>query len=120
MAELGTKPVHEDANEVLTPPEAPPRDPMEAELPDDLTAAAIKIVERYADRHLDKSDTPQLFSVYVVWQCHILGNRKWLISTTLPDGMYYEVTYAAGAMQFYLDAYKKFENVCIPAKRLYA
>lgn len=24
---------------------------------------------------------------------YILGNAKWLLSTTLPDGMYYEVTY---------------------------
>jgi hypothetical protein len=120
MEEPETKPVHEDANEVLTPPEAPPRDPMEADLPDDLTAAATKLVEIYAASHLDKSDPKQPFSVYVVWQCHILGHRKWLISTTLPDGMYYEVTYNSARMEFYLDAYKKFDNVCIPGKRFYA
>ena len=106
--------------EVAAACEAPPRDPLDAELPDELTAAAVKIVERYAAGHLDKSDPPQPFSVYVVWMCHILGHRKWLLSTTLPDGMYYEVTYNSARMEFYLDAYKKFDNVCIPGKRLYA
>ena len=39
-----------------------------------------------------------------------------LLSTTLPDGMYYEVTYNKAKDEFYLDAYKKFENRCIPNK----
>ena len=30
--------------------------------------------------------------------------------TTLPDGMYYEVTYNGDKKEVYLDAYKKFEN----------
>ena len=63
--------------------------------------------------HLDKSDPYVQFDVYVVWQCCILENRKWLISTTLPDGMYYEVTYDYHKGCYYLDAYKKFENRCI-------
>lgn len=45
-----------------------------------------------------------------LWQCYILGNAKWLLSTTLPDGMYYEVAYNKIKDEFYLDAYKKFEN----------
>lgn len=62
------------------------------------------------------SDPKQEYDVYVVWQCYILGNAKWLLSTTLPDGMYYEVTYNKIKDEFYLDAYKKFENRCIPNK----
>ena len=72
----------------------------------------IEIVRKYVEEHLDKSDQKQEFEVFVVWQCYILGNAKWLLSTTLPDGMYYEVTYNKVKNEFYLDAYKKFENRC--------
>lgn len=75
----------------------------------------IDIVRDYAFDHLDKSDGVVEFDVFVVWQCYILGNAKWLLSTTLKDGMYYEVTFNKAQNEFYLDAYKKFENRCIPA-----
>lgn len=75
---------------------------------------AINIVRNYIINHLDKSDEIPEFNVYIVWQCYILGNIKWLISSTLLDGMYYEVTYNKQKNEFYLDAYKKFENQCIP------
>ena len=75
---------------------------------------AIDIVRNYIINHLDKSDEIPEFNVYIVWQCYILGNVKWLISSTLLDGMYYEVTYNKQKDEFYLDAYKKFENQCIP------
>ena len=73
----------------------------------------IEIVRKYVEEHLDKSDQKQEYDVYVVWQCYILGNAKWLLSTTLPDGMYYEVTYNKAKNVFYLDAYKKFANMSI-------
>lgn len=73
----------------------------------------IDLVRKYTKEHLDKSDPEVEFDVFVVWQCYILGNAKWLLSTTLPDGMYYEVTYNKSKDEFYLDAYKKFENKCI-------
>lgn len=74
------------------------------------------IVKNYILEHLDKSDFTNhepLFNVYIVWQCKILQNWKFLISTDLLDGMYYEVTYNGDKEEWYLDAYKKFENVCI-------
>lgn len=76
----------------------------------------IEIVNNYVEEHLDKDFPMPEFEVYVVWQCYILSNAKWLLSTTLPDGMYYEVTYNKVKDEFYLDAYKKFENRCIPNK----
>lgn len=79
----------------------------------DINVRAVGIVIDYVKEHLDKSDGEVDFSVFVVWQCFILGNAKLLISTTLPDGMYYEVTYNKEKREFYLDAYKKFENRCI-------
>ena len=91
--------------------------PLKTDKPD-LNAEATKIVRDYVVEHLDRSDPQGDFQVYVVWQCHILGNRKWLMSTTLPDGMYYEVTYDSLKGFYYLDAYKKFENRQIPTFKI--
>lgn len=74
---------------------------------------AKQIVSDYAKEHFDKTETVPPFDVFVVWNCYILGNQKALISTTISDGMYYEVTYNAAKDEIYLDAYKKFENRCI-------
>lgn len=75
---------------------------------------ALKIVRNYIEEHLDKSDAKSNFEVFTVWKCKILQNWKYLISSTLPDGMYYELTYNGDKREFYLDAYKKFENRAIP------
>ena len=74
---------------------------------------AKEIVKNYALEHLDKSDIAPEFEVFIVWQCKVLQNWKFLLSTTLLDGMYYELTYNGDKDEFYLDAYKKFENQCI-------
>lgn len=84
----------------------------------DYNIEAVNIVVNYIKEHLDKSDGDIDFQVYVVWQCCILGSRKWLISSTLPDGMYYEVTYDYHKGIYYLDAYKKFENRAIPVNQI--
>ena len=75
--------------------------------------AAIKIVRKYIESHLDKSDGPIEFEVYTVWKAKVLQNWKYLLSSTLPDGMYYELTFNGDKNEWYLDAYKKFENVVI-------
>lgn len=74
---------------------------------------AVKAVKDYTLEHLDKSDKTPSFEVFVVWSVKVLQNNKALISTTLSDGMYYEVTYNGDKKEMYLDAYKKFENRCI-------
>lgn len=71
---------------------------------------AIKIVENYIVEHLDKSDEIPNFLVFTVWKVKVLQNWKYLLSSTLPDGMYYELTYNGDKKEWYLDAYKKFEN----------
>ena len=75
---------------------------------------AKAIVINYIQDHLDKSDPGAEFQVFTVWKAKILQNWKYLISSTLPDGMYYELTYNGDKHEWYLDAYKKFENQCIP------
>lgn len=72
-----------------------------------------QLVKEYAEEHLDKSDNVSEFDVFVVWSCKTLQNGKALLSTSLPDGMYYELTYNGDKKELYFDAYKKFENKCI-------
>lgn len=74
---------------------------------------AIMIVRDYIVQHLDKSDEMPEFDVYTVWKAKILQNWKYLLSSTLFDGMYYELTYNGDKQEWYLDAYKKFENQVI-------
>ena len=74
-----------------------------------------ELVFNYTIKHLDKSDEQPKFDIFVVWQVKVLQNNKALLSTTLFDGMYYEVTYNGDKEEFYFDAYKKFENKCIKA-----
>lgn len=71
---------------------------------------AIEIVRQYIEEHLDKSDSKPRFEVYTVWKAKILQNWKYLLSSTLPDGMYYELTYNGDKREWYIDAYKKFDN----------
>ncbi len=71
------------------------------------------IVRKYVDNHLDKSDEIPCYEVYIVWYCKTLQNWKALASTTLNDGMYYELTLNGNKREIYLDAYKKWENKVI-------
>lgn len=74
-------------------------------------------VWKYVMEHLDKSDKTEFpfneDTVYTVWTCKTLQNWKALISTSLPDGMYYECTFNGNTNELYLDAYKKFDNKVI-------
>ena len=74
---------------------------------------AIKIVKDYILEHLYKSNVTPDFEVFAVWKVKALQNWKYLLSSTLFDGMYYELTYNGDKEEWYLDAYKKFENRCI-------
>lgn len=75
---------------------------------------ALNLVRDYIIEHLDKSDPIPEFDVFTVWKAKSLQNWKFLISSTLHDGMYYEMTYNGDKQEWYLDAYKKFENRRIP------
>ena len=74
---------------------------------------ALAIVKEYIVNHLDKTDTIPDFDVYIVWKAKALQNWKYLISSTLLDGMYYELTFNGDKSEWYLDAYKKFDNKVI-------
>lgn len=72
-------------------------------------------IRDYANKHLDKTDKTEITTddVYIVWFCKTLQNWKALVSTTLTDGMYYELTHNGDKNETYVDAYKKWENFTV-------
>lgn len=83
---------------------------------DAMLKRAKELVVDYFNDHVEITDNRKITEddVFVVWFCKTLQNWKALVSTTVSDGMYYEVTHNGDKGETYLDAYKKWENVCIP------
>lgn len=79
---------------------------------------AKQIVVDYFNARVDKTDEQKISvdDVYVVWFCKTLQNWKVLLSTTVPDGMYYELTYNGDKHETYVDAYRKWENTTVADK----
>lgn len=76
------------------------------------------LILEYVNNHFDKTDDAKpitIKDVYVVWMCKTLQNSKALLSTTVLDGKYYEVTYNGDKDEIYLDVYVKLENMKIPS-----
>lgn len=76
---------------------------------------ARRIVVEYFNKHVDVTDRKKitLDDVFVVWFSKTLQNWKALVSTTVPDGMYYEITHNGDKDETYVDVYKKWENYCV-------
>ena len=76
---------------------------------------AKQIVFNYFKANMDKTDNINftLDNIYIVWFCKTLQNWKALVSTTIPDGMYYEVTHNGDTNETYIDVYKKWENFTV-------
>lgn len=83
---------------------------------DAMLKRAKELVVNYFNEHVEKTDNKKITEddVFIVWFSKTLQNWKALVSTTVSDGMYYEVTHNGDKGETYLDAYKKWENVCIP------
>lgn len=75
-------------------------------------AAVVEYFNSQVDS-TDKNGKITINNVFIVWFCKTLQNCKALISTDIPDGMYYEYTYNGDKKEAYLDAYKKWKNICI-------
>ena len=70
-----------------------------------------QLVAEYANQNTIVRGIVSPEEVYVVWQVKVLQNAKALLSTDLPDGMYYELTLNGDKDEIYFDAYKKVENI---------
>ncbi len=81
----------------------------------DFVRLCRKTIADYYNERVEKTDNFKITEddVFVVWSCKTLQNNKAMVSTTVSDGMYYELTYNGDKQELYLDAYKKWENKCI-------
>lgn len=81
----------------------------------EFTSLVKQTVANYANLHLDKTAGKRITEddVYIVWMCKALQNNKALASTTLFDGMYYELTFNGNKGEMYVDAYRKWENFTV-------
>ena len=81
-----------------------------------MTNKAKKLVVDYFNGRVDRTDNIELTEdeVFIVWFSKTLQNWKAMVSTTISDGMYYEITYNGDRKESYIDAYKKWENKRVP------
>lgn len=79
------------------------------------TNKAKEVVAEYFNQKVDKTDNKQITpdDIFIVWFSKTLQNWKALVSTTVSDGMYYEVTHNGNTGETYLDVYKKWDNTVI-------
>ena len=78
--------------------------------------ACKNMIIDYFNKHKDTTDKDiemKIENVFVVWSCKTLQNNKTLLSTTMPDGLYYEITYNGDKHEAYVDVYKKWENFVV-------
>ena len=76
---------------------------------------AKQIVVDYFNNHVDATNNKKITidDVFVVWFAKTLQNWKALVSTTVSDGMYYEITHNGDKNETYVDVYKKWENFTV-------
>lgn len=82
---------------------------------DEMMKKAKSIVVDYFNNRVDKTDKFEITEadVFIVWFCKTLQNWKALVSTTISDGMYYEITHNGDKNETYVDAYKKWQNFTV-------
>lgn len=78
---------------------------------------AVEIVRKYIFDNYSFNYQASKIEIFIVWKCKVLQNWKYLISSNINDGMYYELTYNGDKEEWYLDAYRKIENRVIKRMR---
>lgn len=81
----------------------------------DFMTKAKQLVVDYFNEHADVTSGKKLTleNVFIVWFSKTLQNWKALVSTDVPDGMYYEITHNGDKNETYVDVYKKWDNLCV-------
>lgn len=95
------------ANEPVVATNGPTEDPI---------SKATRLLVAHANKRLDPSDQVTVTEdmAYVVTFAFILGGWKAMMSTTLPDNMYYEVIYNKDTKETYVNSYKAWEKSTYP------
>ncbi len=77
---------------------------------------ARQLVVNEFNANVDATDEFRLKDedTFVVWFAKTLKNWKALVSTTVPDGKYYEVTFDGANNRAFIDTYVKHKNTCVP------
>jgi len=71
---------------------------------------AVELVRQAVENSRKGDPETEKYDVYIVWLCKTLQNNKALLSTTLSDGKYYEVTFNGYKNEAYVDTYVKLKN----------
>jgi hypothetical protein len=76
---------------------------------------AKQIVVDYFNKNVEVTDNKKITAddVFIVWFSKTLQNWKALVSTTVSDGMYYEITHNGDKDETYVDVYKKRDNYTV-------
>ena len=77
---------------------------------------AKKIVFEWYKRCVSPEDKDKITTVedvFVVWFSKTIQNWKAQASTTVPDGLYYEITHNGDKGETYVDVYKKWEHLTV-------
>ena len=80
---------------------------------DHIQRARQLVVNKYNQRKMDYEPKLELVETYVVIFAYVLGGWKALISTSRPDGVYYELTYNKPKAETYVDTYLKVDNEAV-------
>lgn len=78
--------------------------------PDQYINKAKAIVIAHVEENFPDVDD---YTVYIIWFAKVLQNWKAILSTSIPDGRIYEVTYNGDKLEAYLDSYPKELNKVI-------
>lgn len=74
---------------------------------------ALEIVREYISKHLDKTGAVGDLNICILSKGRNPQSLKYLVSSTPPDGMLYELAYDWHKDEWQLDAYKKFGKTVI-------
>ena len=76
---------------------------------DEMLDLCKEVVVNYFNENIEKTDGFKINtdSVFIVWFSKTLQNFKALVSTTVRDGMYYELTYNGNRKELYLGCLQK-------------
>lgn len=88
---------------------------------DEFIKKCKEIVVDYFNSQADSTDKNGKITeadVFVVWSAKVLQNNKALLSTTVSDGMYYELTHNRDKKEIYVDAYKKWKNYAVKVEEV--